>query len=212
MSDSGAAPASEGTVHIVDDDAAIRESLTLLLEAAGHQARAYADAESFLAMLGREGPGCLVADVRMPGMGGLELQRALKNRRVDLPVIVITGHGDVAMAVQALKEGAADFLEKPFDEDVFLGCVREALDRGHRAFRERRLLGEVKSRAAGLTPREREVMDLVVRGHSNKAVGIELNISVRTVEIHRGRVMEKMGVQSLSELVRLALRLEDGRE
>ncbi len=196
-------------VHVIDDDAAIRDSLVMLLESAGHAARAHADAAGFLEALDPDQPGCVVADVRMPGMSGLELQAHLKASRIDLPVIIITGHGDVAMAVQALKDGASDFIEKPFDEDVLLRAVGDALDKGHRAFRERQALADIEARVAELTPREREVMDLVVRGLPNKAVAAELNISVRTVEIHRARVMEKMAAKSLSELVRMALRLEE---
>ncbi|HLO76438.1 MAG TPA: response regulator FixJ [Magnetospirillum sp.] len=197
-------------VHVVDDDGAIRDALVLLLEAAGHVARSHVDAAAFLAALDPARPGCVVADVRMPGMGGLELQRHLRQQRIDLPVIIITGHADVAMAVQALKSGAADFIEKPFDEDVLLSSVARALDTGARAFRERRQLADISTRAATLSPREREVMDLVVQGLPNKAVAVELTISARTVEIHRARVMEKMGAASLSDLVRMALRLEEG--
>jgi two-component system response regulator FixJ len=197
-------------VHVVDDDGAIRDALVLLLEAAGHTARAHADGSDFLRDLDPVQPGCVVADVRMPGLSGLDVQRALRERRVDLPVIIITGHADVAMAVQALKAGAADFIEKPFDEDVLLSAVGRALDSGARAFRERRQQDDIIARAATLTPREREVMELVVQGLPNKAVAVELSISSRTVEIHRGRVMEKMGASSLSDLVRMALRLEEG--
>lgn len=202
----------QATVHVVDDDAAIRDALVLLLEAAGHRARAHADADRFLSEMDSAQPGCVIADVRMPGMSGLDLQRHLKEQGADLPVIIITGHADVAMAVQALKAGATDFIEKPFDEDVLLAGVSRALDTGARAFRERRQLADVKARAAGLTPREREVMDLVVQGLPNKAVAVELSISARTVEIHRARVMEKMAANSLSDLVRMALRLEEERE
>lgn len=196
-------------VHIVDDESAIRESLVMLLESSGHNALAHADAAAFLDALDPDQPGCVVADVRMPGMSGLELQQCLRQSRIDLPVIIITGHGDVAMAVRALKEGAADFIEKPFDEDVLLRAVGDALDKGTRAFRERQALADIGARVAELTPREREVMDLVVLGMPNKAVAAHLAISVRTVEIHRARVMEKMAAKSLSELVRMALRLEE---
>lgn len=202
----------EAMVHVVDDDAAIRDALVLLLEAAGHRACAHADSGQFLSVLDAAQPGCVLADVRMPGMGGLELQRHLKEQGIDLPVVIITGHADVAMAVQALKAGAADFIEKPFDEDVLLASVTRALDTGARVFRERRHLADVRAHAASLTPREREVMDLVVQGLPNKAVAVELSISARTVEIHRARVMEKMAANSLSDLVRMALRLEEDRE
>jgi two-component system response regulator FixJ len=194
-------------VHVIDDDLAIRDALVLLLEAQGRTARAFPDAASFLADLDPSLPGCVVADVRMPGLSGLELQRHMKKSGIDLPVIIITGHGDVAMAVQALKEGAVDFIEKPFDEDVLARSIDDALDRGERVFRERQATADIRTRAAELTPREREVMELVVQGRPNKAIAAALNISVRTVEIHRGRVMEKMQAGSLSELVRMALRL-----
>lgn len=199
------------TVHIIDDDAAIRDALALLLEANGYRVKTHDSAVAALPELeeGRE-PGCVVADVRMPGMSGLDLQRELNAKAIALPVIIITGHGDVTMAVQALKAGASDFIEKPFDEDVLLQAIAQALDHGARFFRERREVEMLKARLAELTPREREVMDLVVQGSPNKAVAGVLGISVRTVEIHRARVMEKMAANNLSELVRMALRLEDG--
>lgn len=200
---------TKAVVHIVDDESAIRESLVMLLESSGHGAAAHADAAAFLDALDPDQPGCVVADLRMPGMSGLELQQYLKQSRIDLPVIIITGHGDVAIAVRALKQGASDFIEKPFDEDVLLRAVDDALDKGTLAFRERQALADIESRVAELTPREREVMDLVVQGMPNKAVAADLAISVRTVEIHRARVMEKMAAKSLSELVRMALRLEE---
>lgn len=195
-------------VYVVDDDQSIRESLVLLLESSGRLARSFPDSQSFLEGFEQSAPGCVIADVRMPGMSGLDLQRYLKSTGIDLPVIIITGHADVAMAVQALKEGASDFIEKPFDEDVLARSVDAALDQNRRAFRERKSLEDIRARAKDLTPREKEVMDLVVQGLANKAVAAELNISVRTVEIHRGRVMEKMNAGSLSELVRMALRLD----
>jgi len=194
-------------VHIVDDDPAIRDSLAMLVESAGLAAIAYPDAETFLAAeIGA--PGCVVADVRMPGMSGIDLLRVMRARGIDLPLIVISGHADVAMAVQALKEGACDFFEKPFDDDVFLRSTQEALENGQRAFTVRRRRAEIEARARALTPREWEVMARVVRGLPNKAVAAELGISVRTVEIHRARVMEKMSAESLSALVRMALELE----
>jgi len=196
-------------VHIVDDDPAVRDSLSMLLEAADLAPAAYPDAESFLAQAALDAPGCVVADVRMPGMSGLDLLRLLNQRRLDLPLIVISGHADVAMAVEALKEGAADFIEKPFDDETFLRSTRDALDRGERSFRQRCRRDEIETRFRTLTPRENEVMDRVVRGMPNKAVAADLSISVRTVEIHRARVMEKMEADSLSALVRMALSLED---
>jgi len=203
----------QALVHVVDDDQAVRDSLTMLLEAADLPARAYPDAETFLAQLGTApatvpAPGCVVADVRMPGLSGLDLLRLLQERGVGLPLIVITGHADVAMAVQALKAGAADFIEKPFDDETFLNSVRDALDQGERSFRRRQRREQIETRARTLTPRENEVMARVVRGLPNKAVAADLSISVRTVEIHRARVMEKMRADSLSALVRMALELE----
>lgn len=197
------------TVHVIDDEQSVRDALVMLLEASGHQSLAYADATEFLRKLDPAQPGCVVADMRMPGMSGLDLLAHMAAERVDLPVIIITGHGDVAMAVRALKLGAIDFIEKPFDEDVLEKSVTLALDRGFHAFQERQALGEIRARFAELTPREREVMDLVVQGSPNKSVGASLGISVRTVEIHRARVMEKMEARSLSDLVRQALRLEE---
>lgn len=199
-------------VHIVDDDPAVRDSLSMLLEAADLAPAAYADAETFLAEAMLDTPGCVVADVRMPGMSGLDLLRLLNQRRLDLPLIVISGHADVAMAVEALKEGAADFIEKPFDDETFLRSTREALDRGERSFRQRCRRDEIEARFRTLTPRESEVMERVVRGMPNKAIAADLAISVRTVEIHRARVMEKMEADSLSALVRMALSLEDSPE
>ena len=196
-------------VHVVDDDKAVRDSLAMLLDAEGLDARCYADAESFLASVPLSDPGVVVADVRMAGMSGLDLLRHLQDRRLDLPVVVITGHADVAMAVQALKEGALDFFEKPFDDAAFLASVRNGLNLGERSFHERRQRADIDAAFASLTPREREVMALVVQGLPNKAAALELSISVRTVEIHRAHVMEKMKAESLSALVRMALSLED---
>jgi FixJ family two-component response regulator len=200
---------SESTVFIVDDDAAIREGLGALLRAKGYAVEAYESAEAFLAKAALDRvPACLLADIRMPGISGLELQRELKQRAIGLPVIVITGHGDVAQAVAALKAGAVDFLEKPFDSDALLGAVAEALRQAGAWGAAALDRAEIERRVAVLTPREREVMDLVVAGLPNKVVAFRLKIAVRTVEIHRARVMEKTGARNLSELVRMAIRLE----
>ncbi|MBI3444732.1 MAG: response regulator transcription factor [Magnetospirillum sp.] len=197
-------------IHIVDDDPAVREALAMLLEAAGQSVRTYIHAENFLAEgAGDSAPGCIVADVRMPGMSGLDLLRVLQDRGLETPLIVITGHADVSMAVQALKEGATDFIEKPFDDSTFLTSIAKALIRSERLWAERRRRNLIEARAASLTPREREVMILVAQGLSNKAAAAELGISVRTVEIHRARVMEKMDAESLSALVRMVLELEE---
>jgi two-component system response regulator FixJ len=151
----------------------------------------------------------VVADVRMPGMSGLELQQAMKAKGLSLPVIVVTGHGDVSMAVQALKAGAVAFLEKPFDDDVFLASIGEAMETFGRIDREKRALADIRDRVAALTQRERETMRLIAEGLSNREAARELAISVRTVENHRARVMEKMQAKNLSDLVRMVLRLED---
>jgi RNA polymerase sigma factor (sigma-70 family) len=192
-------------VYIVDDDDAMRDSLVWLLESHGFAVEAYPSAERFLQAYREEMRGCLVLDVRMPGMSGLELHERLVARRVALPVIFVTGHGDVPMAVSALKKGAVDFIEKPFGDRDMLRLVTQCLEleRARREARERE--AEVGRRVASLTEREREVMDLVVAGKLNKQVADELGISIKTVEVHRARVMEKMAVGSLAELVQAVL-------
>jgi two-component system, LuxR family, response regulator FixJ len=199
----------EATVFIVDDDPAVREGLQALFDAKGFAVECFKSAEAFLAAIDPGRRGCVVADVRMPGMSGLDLQREVKRRGLKLATVIITGHGDVPLAVAALKAGAVDFLEKPFDSDAILASVEEALRRGA----ARPLAPEIDRaalarRVAELSAREREVMDLVVAGHPNKVVAHRLGIAVRTVEIHRARVMEKTGARNLSELVRLAILLE----
>lgn len=199
---------SSKVVHVVDDDAAIRDSLAFLLDSAGFTARVYEDAAQFLARVGELERGCIITDVRMPGMGGLELVARLKELGVVHPVIVLTGHADVALAIEAMKAGVLDFLEKPFDDGALLSAVRSALAASEGEFGRRAELAEVERRVASLTEREREVFEAIVDGDSNKAAGIRLGISPRTVEIYRANVMEKMGAKSLSELVRLALQRE----
>ena len=196
-------PPPEPLVHVVDDEAAIRDSLAMLLRSVGLQSRAYAGAQAFLDSWRPGGAECLVCDVRMPGMSGLELQEALKARNAQLPVVLITGHGDVAMAVRAMKAGASDFIEKPFNDQVLLDAVNRALARarnGHGAGR-----AEIEARVESLTPREREVMLLVAEGRPNKVVATRLGLSTRTVEVHRAKLMEKMQARSLAELVRMAI-------
>lgn len=200
---------SRGAVHIIDDDQAIRRSLTLLAEAAGHTTRAHPDAESFLRRFDPDTAGCVVTDVRMPGLSGLELLRRVRAAAADLPVLVITGHGDVSMAVEAMKAGAADFIEKPFDSGAFLRAVETALGRRAESLQARDRLGDLHGRRRHLTDREAAVMALVVEGRSNAETATLLEISIRTVENHRARVMEKMGARTLSDLVRMAVRLED---
>ncbi|MCK6450298.1 MAG: response regulator [Alphaproteobacteria bacterium] len=198
-------------IFVVDDDAAVREGLGALLSVKGYAVATFESAEAFLAGMpagldASKAGACLLVDLRMPGMSGLDLHRELKRRGIRLPVIVISGHGDIPMAVAALKAGVVDFLEKPFDTDVLLASIGEAVQRA--AAPAASGLGDLKERVAQLTPREREVMALVAAGHSNKVVAHRLDIAVRTVEIHRARVMEKTGARNLSELVRMAIRLE----
>ena len=195
---------SERTIFVVEDDASVRESLRALLESANYQSIDFARAADFLAFDERRA-SCLIADVRMPGMNGLELQEELVRRGSKLPVIIITGHGDVAMAVRAMKAGAIDFLEKPFDDETMLECVRRALDAMDK---KRDLLKEAEDASQQislLTPRELEVLEQLVAGRSNKLVARELSISPRTVEIHRARIMDKLKARGLSDLVRTAI-------
>ncbi|HEY0149309.1 MAG TPA: response regulator FixJ [Allosphingosinicella sp.] len=197
--------ASEGLVHVVDDDDAMRHSLLFLLECDGLEARAYESALAFLERLGSMERGCIVTDIRMPGMSGLELVAKLKQEGISDPVIVITGHGDVPLAVEAMKAGVADFLEKPFDDQQLLSAVRRALDRSrdiasHEAERQ-----EIAGRLTELSGREREVLEGLVDGKPNKIIAYDLGISARTVEIYRANVMTKMQAKSLSELVRMTL-------
>jgi len=194
----------DATIFIIDDDDAIRDSLKILLESHGFTVEDFASARAFLAS-GRIGPGCALVDIGMPEMGGLELQRVLGERHPELPVIMITGQAEVPIAVQAMKAGALDFIEKPFDEAVLLGSVRQALARSEETARSRIQNEEAAERIRQLTPREKEVLGQLVLGHPNKVIAYNLSISPRTVEIHRARIMQKMEVRSLSELVRLAL-------
>jgi two-component system response regulator FixJ len=195
-------------VYIVDDDAAVRDSLRMLLESAGYAVRGFDDARSFLSDADMD-RGCLVVDIRMPGMSGLELQEELVRRNVSLPVIVITGHGDVPLAVRAMTAGAVDFIEKPFDDRRMLDSIARALLIGNQ---KRSRTGEAQAARdllALLTPREREVFDQLVKGHPNKIVAHELGISPRTVEIHRANVMDKLQARNLSDIVRTALAADD---
>jgi len=196
-------PAPEPLVHVVDDEPAIRESLGMLLRSVGLRSRAYAGAHEFLDAWRPDGTECLVCDVRMPGMSGLELQEALNARHVRLPVVLITGHGDVAMAVRAMKAGASDFIEKPFNDQVLLDAVNRAL--AHARDGQGAGRAEIEARLESLTPREREVMLLVAEGRPNKVVATRLGLSTRTVEVHRAKLMEKMQARSLADLVRMAI-------
>ena len=192
-------------IYIIDDDEAMRDSLVWLLESQGLAVSAFAAAEDFLAACGEEMAGCIVLDVRMPGMSGLELYEKLNARRCSLPVIFITGHGDVPMAVSALKKGAVDFIEKPFNDKELLRVIGECLARERDTRAQRRRENETARRLAGLTEREREVMDLVLAGKLNKQIADVLNISIKTVEVHRARIMDKMAVRSVAELVQAVM-------
>ena len=196
-------------VFIVDDDEAIRDSLQWLLESHGLQVRHYASPQAFLDACDPTLSGCLVLDVRMPDMSGLELHEKLGQRGISWPVVFITGHGDVPMAVSALKRGAVDFIEKPFRDDEMLGLIRKCLatDAGQRA-RQRRDAA-LRERSASLTEREREVMKLIVGGNLNKEIADQLGISVKTVEVHRSRVMDKMAARTVADLVQFSVVLGD---
>lgn len=194
-----------GTVFLIDDDPGVRDSLSLLLSLKGVRTQPYANAESFIETYRPDWPGCVLTDLRMPGMTGLELQNVLRERRVDLPVVVLTAHGDVATARAALKNGAFDFLEKPIDDVMLIDVLRNAL----RADRERRTAAtsrsSVDARMERLTGREREILALIAAGHQNREIATQLGISPRTVEVHKARIMEKLECRSLAELIRMNL-------
>src|SRR6476646_5966846 len=193
------------SVLIVDDDGDVRDSLRALLESAGHSVREFDNAKKVLAELDISKASCLIADIRMPDMDGLHLQEELNRRQIGLPVIIITGHGDVPRAVRAMKAGAVDFLEKPFDGEFMLDTVRRALALAQQTRDQAAVAQLAASRMALLTPREKDVLEHLVAGHSNKVIAYELAISPRTVEIHRGHLMEKMQARSLSNLIQMAL-------
>lgn len=195
-------------VYVVDDDPAMRKSLKFLIESVGRTAIALPSTEAFLEQYKPEQPGVLILDVRMPGMSGLELQRRLKERDIHIPIIIITGHGEVSTAVAAMKTGAFDFFEKPFNDQALLDRVSAAINHDLKLRKEREERGRVSTRMATLTPRERDVMQLVVSGRANKQVAMVLGLSEKTVEVHRANVMRKIGAESLAELVRLVLSVE----
>ncbi|MCW5889652.1 MAG: response regulator transcription factor [bacterium] len=202
---------TDPTVFVVDDDPAMRDSLRWLLESVGLAVVTHATATDFLGARDPDAPGCLVLDVRMPGMSGLDLQTELVRRGDEIPTIVITGHAEVPMAVRAVKAGALDFIEKPFSDQLLLDRVRQAIDVDRRQREQRARRDEARRRVALLTAREREVMDLVVAGRANKEIAAALGLSPKTVEVHRARVMEKMDVDSLAELIRVALQAAGDR-
>ncbi len=197
--------ADEPTVFVVEDDAAVRDAVCFLLRSVDLEVESFDSAEAFLGAYQADRPGCLVADLRMAGMSGLELRETLAGKGFDIPVLIITGHGDVPMAVRAMKAGVVNFIEKPFEDEVLLESVRRALEAARRGSRQQGTRAESQRRLARLSPRERDVMELVVDGHPNKMVASRLGISPRTVEIYRARVMQKTGVRSLAELVRVAI-------
>ena len=199
----GAGPAL--TVYIVDDDASVRDALGLLLGIRGYRTAVFASGEAFLQAWRPHWAGCLLADVRMAGMDGLQLQQELRQRGALLPIIIVTGHGDVALARAAFKANASDFLEKPFDDAKLIAAIDEALarDQASRSAQRQRSRGAELLRA--LTPREREVMRLVVMGQHNREIGPALGISVRTVEVHKARLMDKLGVGNVADLVRISM-------
>jgi FixJ family two-component response regulator len=200
------------TVYVVDDDASVRKSFGRLLRLAGYQVEAFASADEFLAHPLSMEPGCLLLDLKMPGRNGLELQEALVAARKSIPIIFVTGHGDIAASVRAMKGGAVDFLTKPYSAEDLLEAVERAMTKDKRDRRERAQLTDLESRARVLTPREAEVLRLVVRGLLNKQVAAELGISEKTVKVHRARVMYKMRADSMADLVRMAGRLHPAPE
>jgi len=195
------------TVFVVDDDGGVRDALRFLLRSVGLTVETFTSAVEFLESYRDDRPGCLVLDIRMPGMTGLELQEKLIERRSILPIIFITGHGDVPMAVEAMQAGALDFIQKPFSDEDLLTRINQALAKDAKTRASLSELAAIRTRLASLTPREREVMDLVVQGKLNKIIASDLDLSQRTVEIHRSRVMEKMEASSLAHLVRMILEI-----
>ena len=198
---------TEATVLIVDDDAQMRESLRNLIRSVGLRVELFASAQEFVQSQHLDAPSCLVLDVRMPGLSGLDLQKQASEAVLEIPIIFITGHGDIPMSVRAMKAGAVEFLTKPFRDQDLLDAIQQALDRSRKAREQLAAAEELRGRFALLTPREREVMERVVAGLLNKQIGAELGTSETTVKIHRHQVMEKMGADSLPELVRMADRL-----
>ena len=191
-------------VHLVDDDEGIRRSAGFMLKTSGFQVKTYSSGLELLKEVKELAPGCVLLDVRMPDMDGLQVQAALKERGIGLPVIVMTGHGDVGVAVQAMKAGAVDFIEKPFEKAVLISAIEEGFARIKQAGRSFTRAQEAQTRLQALTPRERDVLEGLVRGHPNKTIAYDLDISPRTVEIHRANLMSKLDVASLSEALRIA--------
>jgi two-component system response regulator FixJ len=198
-------PSDKAVVHVIDDDEAMRQSLAFLLGTVGLEVQTYESAVAFLEVAPTVKAGCVITDVRMPGLSGVDLLRQLRERKLGIPVIVITGHGDVALAVEAMKIGAMDFLEKPFDDETLLASVRSALNQLDRDRKREAERSDIESRLATLSNRERDVLQGLVAGHANKQIAYDLGISPRTIEIYRANLMTKMQAASLSDLVRMAL-------
>jgi two-component system response regulator FixJ len=203
---------NSAVVHLIDDDEAVRQSLAFLLATAGHAVRVYESAEAFLDAAGSAQPGCIVSDVRMPGLDGLALQRRLKEIGITRPVVIMTGHADVPMAVEAMKAGAVDFIEKPFDDQALLSAIRTALNLRDESVQRDAEVAGIRTKIDSLSERERQVLDGLVAGMPNKTIAYDLELSPRTVEVHRANLMIKMGAASLSELVRMALIAGFGRQ
>jgi two-component system, LuxR family, response regulator FixJ len=198
---------TDQTVFVIDDEEAVRDSIRMMLERAGYNVRAFASAEQFLAAYDPSAAGCIVCDVRLGGQSGLDLQRELNRRRCALPVILITGHGDVDMAVAAVKRGAVDFIEKPFEDGRLYSSVAQALAAGREFLAKEEEISALRNRIAELSPRQRDVMELLIDGLSSKEIGKQLGISPRTVETYRAFVMAKTGASSLAELVKMSIRV-----
>jgi two-component system response regulator FixJ len=196
-------------VHLVDDDEAIRRSVGFMLKTSGFHVRSYESGVELLKSASSLEPGCILLDIRMPGMDGLEVQSTLRAKGISLPVIIMTGHGDVALAVQAMKAGAVDFIEKPFEKAVLLSAIEHGVERLKRSAADVDRADEAAVRLQALTPRERDVLDGLAKGLPNKTIAYDLGISPRTVEIHRANVMSKLGVRSLSEALRIAFAAQD---
>ena len=201
--------ADQRLVHLVDDDASVRRSVGFMLKTSGFHVRTYQSGVELLKAAGNLEPGCILLDIRMPGMDGLEVQAALRDKGITLPVIIMTGHGDVTLAVQAMKAGALDFIEKPFEKAVLLSALEHGIDRLKRSAANVERADEAAVRLQALTPRERDVLDGLAKGLPNKTIAYDLGISPRTVEIHRANLMSKLEVKSLSEALRIAFAAQD---